>query len=64
MSGVPQPAKDSRRRNSKENWLRFPYRARTTIPTHSIVHMLSQQIEVACQELKIPLYSGVSYLLQ
>jgi hypothetical protein len=29
--------------------------------THSIVHMLSQQIEVACQELKIPLHSGVAY---
>jgi hypothetical protein len=29
--------------------------------THSIVHMLSQQIESACQELGIPLHSGVAY---
>jgi len=29
--------------------------------THSIVHMLSQQIEGACRELGIPLHSGVAY---
>jgi len=29
--------------------------------THSIVHMLSQQIESACRELEIPLHSGVAY---
>lgn len=29
--------------------------------THSIVHMLSQQIECACEELGIPLHSGVAY---
>jgi|SRR5271157_270790 len=29
--------------------------------THSIVHMLSQQIEDACRELGIPLLSGVAY---
>jgi hypothetical protein len=29
--------------------------------THSIVQMLSQQIECACQELGIPLHSGVAY---
>jgi len=29
--------------------------------THSIVHMLSQQIEDACRELGIPLRSGVAY---
>jgi hypothetical protein len=29
--------------------------------THSMVHMLSQQIEAACQDLRIPLHSGVAY---
>ena len=29
--------------------------------THSIVHMLSKQIEDACRELEIPLHSGVAY---
>lgn len=29
--------------------------------THSIVHMLSQEVERACQELEIPLHSGVAY---
>lgn len=29
--------------------------------THSIVHMLSQEIECACRELGIPLHSGVAY---
>ena len=29
--------------------------------THSIVHMLSKQIEDACRELGIPLHSGVAY---
>lgn len=29
--------------------------------THSIVHMLSQQIEGACRDLQIPLHSGVAY---
>jgi hypothetical protein len=29
--------------------------------THSVVHMLSQQIESACRDLGIPLHSGVAY---
>jgi hypothetical protein len=29
--------------------------------THAVVHMFSQQIECACRELGIPLYSGVAY---
>jgi len=29
--------------------------------THAVVHMFSQQIECACRDLGIPLYSGVAY---